>query len=442
MLVIQRFRKIVCVQACTGNECSRRSSQWCRCPVKKRVELTSATLEVDSTAGQPATFMARLPVGLTWNAPHRTASPVCGAGERQQMLLLFLPLLIFTFWLGVTHATHAPRGLVDIAALAPPLPSSSWPPQLVPAPAPAQPLPNAIGAISPPLATPLPTVDVAGIPPIPIPDSQPAPALPPTVIVPTTPPAPPVLAVPEVFPSVAEALAPPTHAPNYEVCAPVPKRVALTTPPAAADFGVQLAQAAQAQTRDFVIYSATYRRIAYPMGDIPSLYGSCSDVVIRAYRALGVDLQELVQRARVGRGDPNIDHRRTETLRAFFARHGQEIAPSAYAEDYKPGDIVTYYRPFSRVSRAHIAVVSDIIGASGRPLIVHNRGWGPQLEDALFVDRITGHYRFTGAPHLMAIAGRVADSNAAASRVAATPISRPPGGLPAPRRADLSLRLR
>ena len=107
------------------------------------------------------------------------------------------------------------------------------------------------------------------------------------------------------------------------------------------------------------------------------------------------------------RGDPNIDHRRTDTLRMFFTKYGQSLAPSAFGEDYKPGDIVTYYRPYSRVSRAHIAIVTDIIGPSGRPMIVHNRGWGPQIEDALFVDHLTGHYRFSGAPQLLMSPGRM-----------------------------------
>ena len=119
-----------------------------------------------------------------------------------------------------------------------------------------------------------------------------------------------------------------------------------------------------------------------------------TDVIIRAYRALGIDLQELVHRARVGSGDASIDHRRTEILRRFFARYGEALSVSDFPEDYQPGDIVTYYRPFSRVSRSHIAIVSDVLATTTRPMIVHNRGWELQLEDALFVDRITGHYRF------------------------------------------------
>jgi hypothetical protein len=161
-------------------------------------------------------------------------------------------------------------------------------------------------------------------------------------------------------------------------------------------FGVELAKAAEAQADGFVIYNDKYRSISYPMGDVPSLFGVCTDVVVRAYRALGLDLQTLVHEARSGSGDRNIDHRRTEVLRRFFAARGENLPITAFAEDYLPGDIVTYYRPQNRRNRSHIAVVSTVVAPSGRPMIIHNRGWGPQLEDALFVDQITGHYRYYG----------------------------------------------
>ncbi len=161
-------------------------------------------------------------------------------------------------------------------------------------------------------------------------------------------------------------------------------------------FGVVLARAAREQLDDFVIYNDRYTRIPYPMGDVHPMYGVCTDVIIRAYRLLGIDLQELVQKTRTGSGDPNIDHRRVETLRKFFSRFGESLPVSGFAEDYRPGDIVTYWRPQNRNSRTHIAIVSDLSGPSGRPLIIHNRGWGTQQEDGLFVDKITGHFRFTG----------------------------------------------
>lgn len=169
--------------------------------------------------------------------------------------------------------------------------------------------------------------------------------------------------------------------------------------PALADpkrFGEALAAAAHDQLNDVVIYNARYARIAYPLGDVAPIYGVCTDVVVRAYRTLGIDLQQLIFTTKSGRGDAHIDHRRVEVLRRFLDRFGEKRPLTDFPEDYLPGDIVTYYRPQNRSSTAHIAIVSNRIAPSGRHMIIHNRGWGPQLEDALFVDKITGHYRFGG----------------------------------------------
>ncbi len=162
-------------------------------------------------------------------------------------------------------------------------------------------------------------------------------------------------------------------------------------------FGEQLALAAASQTGRLVIYDEKYRQISRVGGDVPALYGVCTDLVVRAYRMVGVDLQMLLQASRLGRGDHNIDHRRTETLRRYFSRYGESLTVTTFPEDYLPGDIVTYWRPQNSGSSSHIAVVAAATGPSGRPMIIHNRGWGPQIEDALFVDQITGHYRYNGA---------------------------------------------
>jgi len=196
-----------------------------------------------------------------------------------------------------------------------------------------------------------------------------------------------------------------------------PRSVALRRDWAPGDgeaFGLALAAAAREQLDDFVIYNDRYTRLRYPMGDVHPMYGVCTDVVIRAYRVLGLDLQALVQQTRTGSGDPNIDHRRVDTLRKFFARFGENLPISTFAEDFRPGDIVTYWRPQNRHSRTHIAIVSDAIGPSGRPLIIHNRGWGPQQEDALFVDQITGHYRFAGLKTAASDAGLASGASARA----------------------------
>lgn len=204
-------------------------------------------------------------------------------------------------------------------------------------------------------------------------------------------------------------------------------------------FGGALAKAAEAQTSEFVVYSDKYRAISYPNGDVQPLYGVCTDVIIRAYRALGIDLQRLVHESRLGSGDVSIDHRRTDTLRRFFAAFGQSLPITDAPEDYFPGDIVTYNRPQNRHSRAHIAMVSNVVSPAGRYMIVHNRGWGPALEDALFVDQITGHYRYRAAPALPrppaadTIAGAAApvtSAKAKPARLSRVSATRHPDGTP------------
>ena len=162
--------------------------------------------------------------------------------------------------------------------------------------------------------------------------------------------------------------------------------------------------AAEAQTRQSVVYDGAYRRIPDPMGDVPADRGVCTDVVIRAFRAVGIDLQRLVHEdmeadfaayphlwALAG-PDTNIDHRRVPNLQTFFERHGKSLPISATPGDYRPGDVVTWILPGNL---PHIGIVaSGQSDESGRPLIVHNIGAGPKLEDTLFAFPITGHYRY------------------------------------------------
>jgi len=165
----------------------------------------------------------------------------------------------------------------------------------------------------------------------------------------------------------------------------------------------QLVDAAVAQTRSRVIYDGSYRRIAYPGGDVPESIGVCTDLIIRAYRRVGVDLQvevhEDMTRAfgsypqlwGMSRPDPNIDHRRVPNLQAFFRRSGAELPPSREAVVYRAGDLVTWMLPGNL---PHIGIVSSDTSRAGTPLVVHNIGRGPEIEDALFNYRVTGHYRY------------------------------------------------
>jgi uncharacterized protein YijF (DUF1287 family) len=161
-------------------------------------------------------------------------------------------------------------------------------------------------------------------------------------------------------------------------------------------------------TTHTVRYDGSYQRIAYPGGDVPDQVGVCTDVVIRSYRALGIDLQQRVHEdmsrefsvypAHWGltRPDPNIDHRRVPNLQVFFERHGESLPISATPDSYQPGDLVTWMLPGNL---PHIGIVVNQRSEDGaRPLIVHNIGAGPELEDVLFDFPITGHYRYDGHP--------------------------------------------
>jgi uncharacterized protein YijF (DUF1287 family) len=164
-----------------------------------------------------------------------------------------------------------------------------------------------------------------------------------------------------------------------------------------------LVSAALAQTHTHVTYDGSYRRIAYPGGDVPETIGVCTDVVIRAYRKVGVDLQVKVHEdmARdfaayprqwgMTAPDANIDHRRVPNLQTFFRRAGGSLPVSREPRAYQPGDLVTWMLPGNL---PHIGIVAADRSPGGVPLVIHNIGRGPELEDALFRFPITGHYRY------------------------------------------------
>lgn len=175
---------------------------------------------------------------------------------------------------------------------------------------------------------------------------------------------------------------------------------------AKAERTAELVAAAMERTRQQVTYNGAYFAIEYPNGDVPAGYGVCTDVIIRSYRELGIDLQQLVHEdmrdnfalypaQRIWnqtRTDRNIDHRRVPNLQVFFTRHGQTLPVTRNGSDYKPGDLVTWMLG-GRLP--HIGLVVDKYSQDGeRPMIVHNVGAGPQLEDVLFSYPITGHYRY------------------------------------------------
>lgn len=170
------------------------------------------------------------------------------------------------------------------------------------------------------------------------------------------------------------------------------------------NFYKRLSDAAIELTKDKVVYDPAYYSIAYPNGDIPAGKGVCTDVVIRAYRKLGIDLQQKIhedmkanfskypQKWGMKRTDRNIDHRRVLNQATFFSRFGTTKKISANGSDYLPGDIVTWDLGGGIT---HVGIVSDRKSTDQkRPLIVHNIGQGQVLEDCLFKFKITGHYTY------------------------------------------------
>lgn len=173
----------------------------------------------------------------------------------------------------------------------------------------------------------------------------------------------------------------------------------------APDFALLAALGAEARAAKPELYDPAYRVITYPMGDVADDRGVCADTVIRAFRAAGTDLQQLVHEDMAAafaaypklwglkRPDKNIDHRRVPNLETFFTRAGAKLAKSDDRALYQPGDLVSW-----RIPVPHIGVVSTRRDAgSGRPLMVHNIGAGSRIEDVLFAWPIQGWFRYRPA---------------------------------------------
>lgn len=181
--------------------------------------------------------------------------------------------------------------------------------------------------------------------------------------------------------------------------------VASTTVSAQEDFYQKLSIAGAELAKDDVNYDPSYFSIGYPNGDVPKGKGVCTDVVIRAYRKLGIDLQKCVHEDMAAnfdrypkiwgltKTDTNIDHRRVPNLMVFFKRFGEILPKTQKPEDYGPGDIVCWSLGGGTT---HIGLVTSLDNRDrNRKLIIHNIGNGQVLEDCLFDYKIIGHYRYS-----------------------------------------------
>lgn len=184
-----------------------------------------------------------------------------------------------------------------------------------------------------------------------------------------------------------------------------PSPVAAETTEIDSDEIKKLLASAAEQTRVTKSYDPAYVVLPYPNGDVPIETGVCSDVVVRAFRRAGLDLQKEIhedmrrnfaaypKKWSLKAPDANIDHRRVPNLQTFFARRGKSLPVTNEAENYQPGDVVAWH--LDNRGTTHIGIVSNLRNDNdARFLIIHNIGGGTRAEDVLFDWKIIGHYRY------------------------------------------------
>lgn len=169
----------------------------------------------------------------------------------------------------------------------------------------------------------------------------------------------------------------------------------------------KIVNGAKIQAIDRVRYDAAYLTIPYPNGDVPKDQGACTDVVVRALRSAGYDLQKLIhedmsahfslypQKWGMRGPDSNIDHRRVPNHITFMKRFGRSLplaTEGEAAKTWKAGDLV--YWTLTPSSLTHCGVISNERNAHGIPLVIHNIGPTARQEDCLNSWRIIGHFRY------------------------------------------------
>jgi len=163
-------------------------------------------------------------------------------------------------------------------------------------------------------------------------------------------------------------------------------------------------ESARSQVGKTLTYNPEYVRLKFPGGDIPISKGVCTDVLVRAFRGVGIDLQERIYRDKKAnparyrglyspdRLDPNIDHRRVKNIQAYLGARGYRVKEDRFL----PGDIVVWKLPGSNLD--HIGICSDRLNDRKEPLIIHNVGAGAKEEDVLREYRIVDHFRVFESP--------------------------------------------
>ena len=156
-------------------------------------------------------------------------------------------------------------------------------------------------------------------------------------------------------------------------------------------------------------YDASYFHIPYPGGDIPADRGACVDLIVRALRHAGLDLQRLIHEDRVARADAygtrrppdtNLDHRRCVNQVVYLRRHARSLptrTDGLYLREWLPGDLVYY-----GTKRAwHAGIVSDRTSRSGVPYIIDSHQEARGVSETFLLTHwgpILAHFRIEPPP--------------------------------------------
>lgn len=151
-------------------------------------------------------------------------------------------------------------------------------------------------------------------------------------------------------------------------------------------------------------YDAAYVSIAYPDGDVEASRGACTDVVIRAFRAAGFDLQRRIhedmkanwslypKKWGLAAPNPSIDHRRVPNQIAYLQHRAKVLSTSvdqSTLKQWQPGDVV-YWK--TSATQLHTGILSDGVDADGIPLVIHNGSICVE-DNCLTRWPIIGHFR-------------------------------------------------
>lgn len=184
---------------------------------------------------------------------------------------------------------------------------------------------------------------------------------------------------------------------------------------------VQLAilDAARREVERGVRYSDKYYTLTFPGGDVPADVGASTDIVVRALREVGLDLQQAINEDRKANPkrypshrwksrsiDPSIDHRRVANVFAWLEAHAQSLTTKTDADAlrrFHAGDIVMWGADGNQLP-VHVGIVSDRRNDAGVPYVIDlNRRDGTATETHLVTDwYVRAHFRVAEVPQAVA----------------------------------------